>query len=164
MDLVGLLPDSLLDSPPESPPAASHLVELPDGEQQPTVPTREQSAVHAFLKLNILQPEAPLLQHPSGPASGAPQHAQEEQSAQGKDQRRSSARLADKPTAKMHSIARCQTVLMKKLDILPASQAPREEHKKRLINLFSDAVPPQAIAAIEDLLSEGNPAAKVVEA
>jgi hypothetical protein len=90
------------------------------------------------------------------PAPVIPQHVQDEQTSQDKDKRRTSSRLADKPNAKLHSIARCQTVLLKKLDLMPASQPPKEDHKKRLLGLFSETISPQAIAAVEDLLSDGN--------
>lgn len=69
--------------------------------------------------------------------------------------RRNSKRLAEKPTANLSSIARCQVVLMKKLDILPDNQQPQEEHKKRLMALFNDPMPSQAVAAVDDLLSDG---------
>jgi hypothetical protein len=72
--------------------------------------------------------------------------------------------LADKPTAKLHSLVHCQTVLMKKLDILLESQAPKEEHKKHLIRLFDDTMSPQAIAAVEDLLFDGALVAQVTDA
>jgi hypothetical protein len=44
---------------------------------------------------------------------------------------------------------------MKKLDILPDNQQPQEEHKKRLMALFNDPMPSQAVAAVDDLLSDG---------
>jgi hypothetical protein len=129
------------------------------------VPDEEQSAVDKFLNLSFLQPEPALLPHmPVHPAPAIPQHAQDKQTSQDKDKRRTSSRLADKPNAKLHSIARCQTVLMKKLDLMPASQPPKEDHKKRLLGLFSETLSPQAIAAVEDLLSDGNPVVKDADA
>jgi hypothetical protein len=67
--LAGLLPSGLLDSPPESPPAALNPAGaqppvLPDAEQPPVLPDAEQSTINNFLQLNIQLPEAPLLQHP----------------------------------------------------------------------------------------------------
>jgi hypothetical protein len=45
------------------------------------------------------------------------------------------------------------------------NQPPKEEHKRRLVGLFSDTMPPQAIAAaVEDLLSDGNPVARATNA
>jgi hypothetical protein len=160
--VADLLPAGLFDSPPESPPAAQPQPLLP--EQLP-VSDEERSAVDKFLNLSFLQPEPALLPHlPAHPATAIPQHAQDEQTSQGKDMRRASSRLADKPNAKLHSIARCQTVLMKKLDLMPASQPPKEDHKKRLLGLFSETLSPQAIAAVEDLLSDGNPVVKDADA
>jgi hypothetical protein len=53
---------------------------------------------------------------------------------------------------------------MKKLDILPKNKTPTEAHRKRVVGLFSDTMSAQAIAAVEDLLSDGNPMAKATNA
>jgi hypothetical protein len=45
---------------------------------------------------------------------------------------------------------------MKKLDILPENKTPTEAHRKRLVGLFSDTMSAQAIADVEDLLSDGE--------
>jgi hypothetical protein len=129
------------------------------------LPDAEQSAINTFLQLNIQPPEAPLLQHPPiQPSQEETQHNQEDVPTKSQDQCRSSSRVADKPTAKLHSLVHCQTVLMKKLDILPENKTPTEAHRKRLVGLFSDTMSAQAIAAVEDLLSDGNPAAKAADA
>jgi hypothetical protein len=176
--LAGLLPAGLLDSPPGSPPAGQVNV-APEAslgavsaQALPSVPDAEQGAVAAFLHLNICSPDQPLLQHPPPSAAqeaapavqDAPRVVQMGPAARVLAQRRSSPRLADKPTAKLHSIARCQTVLMKKLDLLPTDQSPKEDHKQRLVGLFRDGMPPQAFAAVEELLSDVNPVGNAVDA
>jgi hypothetical protein len=45
---------------------------------------------------------------------------------------------------------------MKKLDILPATEQPMEAHRVRLLGPFKEPMPPQAVAAVEDLLSGGG--------
>jgi hypothetical protein len=118
-----------------------------------------------FLQQHLLSPEPPLLGNP--PLQGQDGldlqvdkvQPQEDEELQPPRERRAecqaSKRLADKPTAKLNSIARCQVVLMKKLDILPECEQPEEEHKKRLLGLFNEPLPPLAVSAVEDRLADG---------
>jgi hypothetical protein len=120
--------------------------------QPATEPTT--SALDNFLQTHVIPPPTvPIDAPPEPPLSG---HGHVTPANNGEQVgRRNSKRLAEKPTANLSSIARCQVVLMKKLDILPDNQQPQEEHKKRLMALFNDPMPSQAVAAVDDLLSDG---------
>lgn len=74
----------------------------------------------------------------------------------GDEARRRSVRLKNKTTSKLTPVERAQEVLMKKLNILGNNEKPREEHKQHFLNMFKEPLPPNALAAVEDLFGGGS--------
>lgn len=101
----------------------------------------ESEVLHAFLQELVNPAPAPILPLPPAPEPEP-------------EQLRCSERLSNKPTANLASVDKARMVLMKKLDIHDEAANTQEVRKQRLLNMFKGPAPPEAVEAMEDLLSD----------